>query len=148
MDAAESSSFTRVGVAEVVAEDRLTPLDLPVDRLRVRVEEQLAGVEACAGGWIVLAVDAVAIALPGAHLWKVRVPDERVDVDHVHARLLAAVSEEAQLDALGAFTEQREVRSVAVEGRAERVARTGPGLHIASIVRSIHGGVDRPDLSD
>ena len=32
----------RVGVAEGVPEDRLAPLDLALDRLRVRVEEQLA----------------------------------------------------------------------------------------------------------
>ena len=56
-------------------------------------------------------------------------PDEGVDVDEIDARLFAAVAEEAELHALGAFAEEREVRAVAVERRTQRVCRTWPGLH-------------------
>ncbi len=127
----------RVGIAEVVAEERLVPVDLTLDGLGVGVQEQLVRVEALAALRVVLAVHAVAVALPGSDGRQVGVPDVRVDVDEVDAGLFAAVAEETQLDALGAFAEEREVRAVAVERRAERIARAGPGLHIASIVRSI-----------
>ena len=126
----------------------LTPLDLPVHGLCIRVEEELAGVEARAGGRVVLAVHAVAVSLPGAHLRQIRVPDVGIDVDHLDARLFAAVAEQTEFDALSTLAEESEVRSVAIEGRAERVARTGPGLHIASIVRPTPGEPDQPGVPD
>ena len=56
-------------------------------------------------------------------------PDERIDVDEVDASLLAAIAEQAELDALGAFAEEGEVRAAPVEGRAQRVGGAWPGLH-------------------
>ena len=59
----EVVAAARVGPA--VAEDGLVPLELAVDRLRVRVEQQLVRVAAQAAARVVRAVDAVAVALPG-----------------------------------------------------------------------------------
>ena len=119
----------RVGIAEVVAEHRLAPLDLAIDGLGVRVEQQLVRVEPLPVLGIVGPVHAVAVALPGLHGRQVRVPDVRVDVAQLDAGLLPAVAEQAQLDPLGALAEQREVRAAAVEGRPEGVRGSGPHLH-------------------
>src|SRR5690242_19170059 len=53
-------------VAERVAEQPVPDLDRAVDPARVRVEEQLARVEAMAGGGVVRPGRPQAVALPGA----------------------------------------------------------------------------------
>ena len=55
----------------------LVEQDRPVDRLRVRVQQQLGGVEAMAALRVVGPVDAVAVALAGVHAGQVAVPVER-----------------------------------------------------------------------
>ena len=55
----------RVLVAEVVREARLVPVDLALDRLGVRVEQQLGRVAPLAALRLPRAVDPVAVALPG-----------------------------------------------------------------------------------
>ena len=89
----------RIRVAEVVAEQRLVPVDLAFDGLGVGVEQQLVRVEPLAALRVVVAVHAVAVALAGADRRQVRVPDVRIDIDQIDAGLLAAVAEETQLDA-------------------------------------------------
>ena len=63
---------------------------------------------------VVRAVHPVAVALAGLHLRQVGVPDERVDLEQLDARLAAVVVEQAELDALGDLAEEREVRAGAV----------------------------------
>ncbi|MDQ1176777.1 hypothetical protein QE416_001513 [Microbacterium sp. SORGH_AS 421] len=128
----------RVGVAELVAEDRLPPVDLALDGLRVRVEEQLRGVEALAVRGVVLPVHAVAVALPRLDVGEVGVPDERVDVDQLEARLRSVFLEEAELDLLCSFTEQGEVRPVTVVSGPEGITGSWPYL--------LHVAHDRPAL--
>ena len=137
-------------VGDVGQRARLVPQDLALDRLRVRVDEQLAGVEAVALLGLVRAVDAVAVALAGADAGQVAVPVVGRALDHLDARLdvLGAV-EQAQLDALGVLAEEAEVRPAAVPRRAERERAAGPDLELArssssSQQRSAEGGQARP----
>ena len=85
----------RVLVAEVVAEQRLVPVDLAAGRLGVGVEEQLVGVAAQALGGVPRAVDAVAVALARLHGRDVAVPDVGVDLGDLEPGLgdLAAGSD-------------------------------------------------------
>ena len=71
-----SLSFGRV--AEVVGEQRLVAVDLPVDGLGVGVEQQLRRVAAVPVLGVVGAVHPVAVALAGLDARQVGVPDERV----------------------------------------------------------------------
>ena len=121
-------------VAEVVAEERLVPVDLAGGRLGVGVEQELVGVAAQALGRVPRAVDAVAVALARLDGRDVAVPDVGVDLGdlelglHERAGLVGVGVEEAELDALGDLAEEREVRAGAVEGRAQGVGRTRPVL--------------------
>ncbi len=116
-------------VLEVVGEQRLVVGDLALDRLRVGVEQQLAGVAAVPVVGVVGAVHPEAVSLSGLQAGDVCVPDEAVDLGQVEARLGAVVVDEAQLDPLGHLAEQGEVHAAAVVGGAERVRRSGPDLH-------------------
>ena len=116
-------------VVHVVAEQRRVAAHLTVDRLGVGVEEQLGRVAAGALRRLVGAVYAVAVALPRLHAGEEPVPDEAVDLREGDAGLLAALTDEAQLDALRHLGEDREVHARPVVGRAERVRLAGPDLH-------------------
>ena len=118
-----------LGVLEVVGEQRLVVGDLALDRLGVRVEQQLARVAAVAPVGVVRAVHPEAVALAGLQAGHVGVPDEAVDLGQVEAGLGAVVVDEAQLDPLGHLAEQGEVDATAVVGGAEGVRRSGPDLH-------------------
>ena len=107
-------------VREAVVEQRLVPAHVAVDRDRVRVEQELGRVAAQASGGVVGPVDAVAVALPRAHVRRVAVPDPRGHLGQRLAGLGAVLVEQAQLDELGRLGEDREVRADAVVGRAER----------------------------
>ncbi len=128
----------RVGLPEVVAEHRLSPLHLSLDGLRVRVEHQFVRVEPLAAGGVVLAVDPISVALPRLDRGQVAVVDEGVDIDEIDARLGAVVVEEAELHAFGALAEQGEVGAAAIERRPQRVRGTWPDLHATSIRRGLH----------
>ena len=117
----------RAVVREPVGVQRLVPGDLAVDRLGVRVEEQLGGVAPVAAAGVVRAVHAVSVALPGHDPRQVTVPDQGLALGQVVTRLPAVVVvEQAQLDAFPHLREDREVRAATVVGRAERVGRSGP----------------------
>ena len=113
---------------EVVAEDRRVPVDLAVDGLGVRVEQQLVRVAAQALGGVVGAVHAEAVALAGVDAGQEGVPDVAVHLGEPDALLVALVVEEAQLDLLGHLAEDREVRAGAVVRGPEGVGAAGPDL--------------------
>ncbi len=127
----------RVGITEVVAEQRLVPVDLAGRGLGVGVEQQLVGVAPKAALGVPRTVDAVAVALSRLDLRQVAVPDVAVDLGHRHARLGDRAPcpdvDQAQLDLLGHLAEQREVGAVAVEGGAERVGLARPRRRGASL---------------
>ena len=68
------------GVGELVVEQRLVPADVTLDRLAVRVEQQLGAVAAQPARRIVRPVHAVAVPLPRRDAGQVAVPDEAVDL--------------------------------------------------------------------
>ena len=115
-----------------------------VDRSRVRVEQQLGRVVAQPVARPVGPVHAVAVAVAGADPGQVAVPDVVRRLGQWDARLGLALAgpalvtavptgEQAQLDRLRAGRPEREVRPLAVPGRAERQRLSGPR----------RGGVDR-----
>ena len=65
----------------------LVEQDRPVDRLRVRVEQQLGRIEAVAGARVIGSVDAVPVVLSGVHAGDVAVPVERRPLGHPDAPL-------------------------------------------------------------
>jgi len=118
-------------VTEVVAEQRLAPVDVAVGGLGVRIQQQFVGIAAQPGIGIVGSVDAVAVALAGVDLGQVAMPDVRIDLCEFHPGLVAVGIEKAELHALGHLAEQGEVRTPAVISGTQRIGRTGPDLHIS-----------------
>src|SRR5439155_9333805 len=114
-------------VRDIGQDVRSAEVDRPLDRLRIGIDHQLERVEAQAALGVVGPVDAIAVALPGADARQVAVPVVRRVVRLLDALLVVAV-EEAQLHALGVLAEQREVRPLAVPGRAERERPARPQL--------------------
>ena len=115
-----------VRVAERAA---LDPADRPLDRLRVRVDQQLVRVEPVTLLRRPGPVDAVPVALARPDAGQVAVP-----VVSRHARQLVAgldvgLVEEAQLDSLRVLGGEREVRPAAVPGGTERKRVSGPRPH-------------------
>ena len=141
-----------VRIVEVVGEAGRVPVDLAVDRLGVRVEQQLGRVAPQALVGLPGPVHPVAVALAGPDVGQVGVPAVAVDLGERDPDLgeVAVGPEQAQLDALGDAGEEREVGPGAVVGRAERVRRARPsaaeravGEH-ACVGPSGHCGRRRP----
>jgi hypothetical protein len=116
------------------------PAQLAVEGLRVRVDQELAGIAAVPAGRIVRAVDAEAVALSRADAREVAVPDVGIDLREVDARLGPALVEQAQLDPLRDARVQREVGAAAVEARAERIRISRPDLQVRLLQRTGNGG--------
>ena len=76
-----------VGVVEVVGEAGLVPVDLAVDRLGVRVEQELGRVAPQPLVRVPRSVDAVAVALAGADVGEVGVPAVAVDLGQLDPHL-------------------------------------------------------------
>ncbi len=115
-----------VSVRDVRQRAPRVEVDRAGDRLRVRVEQELARVEPVALRRRPAAVDAVRVVLPRADARHVPVPVERGPLEQLDALLLPVVVEEAELDALCVLGEEREVRAVAVACRTERERIAGP----------------------
>ena len=78
MNGALSRSFVDdLGIVEVIREDRLVPVPRAVDRLGVRIEQQLGGIAPLPLLRLPRAVHAEAVALPGPTSGQVAVPAER-----------------------------------------------------------------------
>ena len=103
-----------------------------LDRLRVRVDQQLVRVEAMPLLRRPPPVDAVAVPLPRPDPRQVAVPVERGALGERVTRLTVGLVEEAELDLLRVLAEEREVRSLPVPPRPqwERLAR--PHSHESS----------------
>ena len=67
-----------VGIVQLVPVEGRVPVDVAVDRLGVRVEQQLVRVAAVPAAGLVRPVHPVAVALAGADAGQVAVPDEPV----------------------------------------------------------------------
>ena len=117
-------------VADPVAEVRIAPGERPDDRFRVRIDQQLVGIESVAVLGLVGSVDAVAVQLTRPDLGQVAVPDLVGPLPEPHALELAAAAriEQGQIDGLRALREEREVDALAVPGRALRIGLSRPDL--------------------
>ncbi len=100
-----------------------SPVDRAVDRLRVRVDQQLRRVEAAARRRARTARARGSRSAGRADAGQVAVPVERGALAQLDALLVAVLVEEAELDPLRVLGEEREVRAVAVPLRAERERR-------------------------
>jgi len=85
---------------------RCVPVDAAVDRLRVRVDQELRRVEAQATARLIRSVHAVRVALPRPHSAHVRVPLECCAVPHVDPAPFPVIVVQAELDALGVLGPQ------------------------------------------
>ena len=119
-----------VRVVEAIAEARLRPVDLAVDRLCVRVEEQLRRVAPQTLRRLPGAMDPESVMLAWADVGKVGVPAVAVDLGQLDAHLVdvGPVAQQAEFDAVGDAREQREVcsRTVVVGAEWVRVADPHP----------------------
>ena len=116
-------------VADPIAEERVVPAHGSVQSLGVRVDEQLCRVEAVPVMRRIGPVHAVAVALAGARIGQVAVPDELAALGEAHALLVSGLVEEAQVDGGRVLAEEREVHPRAVPGRAERIRLAPPDPH-------------------
>ena len=115
-----------VGIADLIAEQLIGPLERPADALGVGIEQQLVGIEAQPGVRIVRAVHAVAVQLPRSDLGQVQVPGPVGALADPDAGLvLARGIEQAQLDGFRTLGEQREVDAATVPRGSTRKRQAG-----------------------
>ena len=130
--------------ADRVAEGLVRWLDGAADRLRVRVEEELPGVEPVTLLRLVGAVDAEAVELPGPGVGQVRVPDEigaLAERDRFRGDGVARPVEETEVHARRVLGEDREVHASAVPRRPLGIGPTRPRAHAghaATFFRNTH----------
>ena len=105
------------------------PVDGALDRLRIRVDQELVRVEAVPLLGRPAPVDAVAIALPRPDPRQVAVPVERRALRELVAGLTVRLVEEAELDLVGVLGEEREVRALPVPLRSEWERLAWPDPH-------------------
>ena len=123
------------GVGELVVEQGLVPADVTLDRLAVRVEQQLGAVAAQPARGVVRPVHAVAVPLPGRDTGQVTVPYEAVDLGQLdpglaeRAATVVGLVEKTELYTFSDLGEEGEVRAPSVPCRTKRVWRSGPDTH-------------------
>ena len=111
---------------QVVGEQRLGKVELAVERLAVRVEQQFARIAAVPGRGIPWPVHPESVSLPRRDGRQVAVPHVAVDLVEIDPLLGAVLGDQAQLHPLGHLGEQREVGARAVVCGAEGIAFTRP----------------------
>jgi len=126
-----------VAMADRVAEERVAPRHRPGDRVRVRIEEELGGIESVPGRRFERPVHPIPIAETGTRRRKVHVPHLVRALRHRHATLAVVFVVETELDAGGVLGEEREVDAGAVPRRAERIGVAGPRSHQSSTLSRI-----------
>ncbi len=119
-----------------VAEVRVAPVQRALQVLRVRLDQQLVGVEAVSAGRFIRSVDPVAVQGPRTRLRQVAVPDLVRVLAQLDALqlVLAGLIEDAQLDFSRVGREQREVDAFAIPCRASGVGLAGPDRGDRSVV--------------
>ena len=130
------------GVGKLVVEQGLVPADVALDRLAIRVEQQLGTVAAQPALRIMGSVHAVAIPLPRGDTGQVAVPYEAVDLGQLdpglaeRAASVAGLVEQAELYTFGDLGEKGEVRAPSVPCRTKRVWRSRPDTHSPPLAAS------------
>src|SRR5271170_2110846 len=127
-----------------VAEQRIVPAQEPVDRLGIRINQQLGGIEAMPIVWIVGTVDPISVSQARLHALHVDMPDAvRLfgDCYPMSFEILIAVIEQTELDAGSIFAEQRKVHSRSVPVCTLRIRIAGHRSDCA-----VHSTRSRPGL--
>src|SRR4026209_1277507 len=127
-------------ITDPVPEQRIRPVDIAGNCLRVRVDQDLGGVESKADFGLVQAVDTVAVQLSWPYLGEVHVPDENsAFFDPNTVRFLRPVRspEETELHRRRIFREQREIHSLAVPRRSQGIGTPRPDSHRAMLSLSV-----------
>jgi hypothetical protein len=119
---------------EGVAEDALVPGDVPVDRLRVGIEEELGRIAAQPARRVVRPVDAEAVAIAGLHARHEPVPHPGVVLEQVDPPLGVVVREQAELDAIGDLGGDGDVRAAVHGRRPEREGPAGQGCVVRHVL--------------
>jgi hypothetical protein len=102
------------------------PADAALDRLRIRIQQQLGRVAAVPASRVIRAVDPVPVPLARSDARQVAMPDVPVHLVQRHPGLRAVVVEQAQFHLLGYLREQGEVSPRAVITRPQRVTVARP----------------------
>ena len=132
--------FVQFVFAVAVAKVRRLPVYGARSRLRVRVEQELVGVEVVAVCGVVWAVYPVAVELAGTRAEQVTVPHAIGALGQGDAaHLLARGVEEAKIHLLGVLGEKREVHALAVPGRPKRIGLSGTEFVAVSFQHSAIG---------
>jgi hypothetical protein len=113
-------------VVNVVTKARRIPIDPAVDRFGIRVEQELVRIAEEPAGGIPRTFHPVAIALAGADVGEVTVPDISIDLLERDTRLLATFIDETEKYLFCDFGEQREVGTRPVIGCTERIRVARP----------------------
>jgi hypothetical protein len=116
-------------VLEVVGVQRRVAVDLAVDRLGVRVQQELCGVAAMTLGEIERTVNPEAIALARLDRGDEAVPHIPVHLGQLDPGLTAFVGDKADLNPVRNLGEQGEVDSTAVEGGSQGIGMARPDVH-------------------
>src|SRR5262249_37389515 len=123
----------RLGIADSITPELIMPLDVAADCLRVRIEDDLVGVEAVAVRRIVRTVNTITVKLPRLRIGQVAMPDLVGLFRQRNALRLLGIfngAKETQLNLGGMFREQGEVDARPVKGCTERIGATGPDSHL------------------
>ena len=109
-----SDAFAGAGLGIVGEQQVVGVAELPGDRLRVRVEQQLGVVEAQPPLGPVLAADLVAVQLPGSDALDMGVPDEPVALGQLDdvGRVAVSLVEQQQEHVGGVLRVDGEVHAV------------------------------------
>src|SRR5262249_6095079 len=109
--------------AQTITEKRVVPDDPAVEPARVRIDQELIGVETMPFFWSVGAIHAIAVELAGLHALDIAVPNLVGSQRQAYAvRLVPPVGlEQAEVDGARMSRKQREVDATTVPGRAQRV---------------------------
>ena len=119
-----------VRVPDGVGIHRGVPADAALDRLRIRIQQQLGRVAAVPGSRVIGAVDPVPVPLARSDARQVTMPDEPVHLAQRHPGLRAVVGEQAQFHLLGYLREHGEVSPRTVITRPQRVTVARPHRRI------------------
>ena len=129
----------RLGLTELVREDRFVPLPQPFHGLCVRVQQEFVRIAPQAVGRIPGTVHAKAVTLARPDVGKIPMPAQRCRLGQSHARLASITVEQTKLDPFGDLGEEREIGAKSVIGSAQRIGPSRPDAH----VQLIQSGVDR-----
>src|SRR5947199_7206433 len=111
-----------------VAVQCVTPAHRPYDASRIRVEQDLVPIEAMTFFGPIRTVNAITVQESRPRLRQIAVPDPVRALGEREAFQLAATAriEDGQLDRGGMRRMQREVHTLAIPRRAERIGLAGP----------------------